>query len=123
MAATGGSAAYGEGTTPENDEHFVMESSPYRTANYNLVANGPVWQAMGRPHTVRVLGLVRVHGQRMRWIFVPEDTEGSVMAGHLMLVWSAGSHTYALGFHDLWGLRLNRALDLAVASHLVMVQP
>ena len=42
------------------------------------------------------------------------------MAGHLMLVWATRSHAYALGFHILWGMQVARALDLAVARHLVM---
>ena len=37
-----------------------------------------------------------------------------------MLVWATRSHTYALGFHILCGMQVARALDLAVARHLVM---
>ena len=59
----------------------------------------------------------------MRWIIVPQVTQGSAMAGHLMLVWSAGSHTHTLGIHNRWGMPLTRALDLAVACHLVTIRP
>lgn len=123
MVATGGTPASGMGITPGNSEHLVMEGAPFRTDNYNLIANGPVWPAMGSPHTVRALDWITIGGRRMRWIIVPPDTQGSAMAGHLMLVWANGSHTYALGFHILWGMPLARALDIAVASHLLMVVP
>jgi hypothetical protein len=123
MAASGGNAVTGPGETPSNDEHFVMEAAPFRTTNYNLIANGPVWVSMGRPHTVQPLGWVTIDGSRMRWIYVSQNTEGSAMAGHIMLVWSAGPHTYALGFHNLWGKPLTEALNVAVAQHLRMVQP
>ncbi len=123
MTASGGVDASGVGITPSNTEHFVMEGVPYRTTSYDLVANGPVWRSMGQPRTVRPLGWVTIGGRRMRWIIVPQNTQGSFMAGHLMLVWSTGSHTYALGFHNLYGLSLAKALDLAVARHLSMVSP
>lgn len=123
MAASGGTDTTGQGVTPSNTEHFVMESVPYRTINYDVVANGPVWKSLGRPRTVRLLGWITISGQRMRWIIVPQNTQGSAMAGHLMLVWSTRSHTYALGFHNLYGMRLAKALDVAVARHLSMVLP
>jgi len=121
MVAAGGEAASGSGLNPSNTEHFVMEASPFRTTSDNLIANGPGWASLGRPHTVRALGWIRIGGRRMRWIVVPPNTGGSAMAGHLMLVWATRSHAYALGFHILWGIPVARALDLAVASHLVMV--
>jgi hypothetical protein len=62
-------------------------------------------------------------GRRMRFVMIPQDTDGSAMAGHLALVWTAGSHTYAITFHVLWGVPLARALDLAVAQRLVMIFP
>jgi hypothetical protein len=123
MTATGGINASGRAETPSTDEHFVMEATPFRTTNYNLIANGPVWASMGRPHTVQALGWITIGGSRMRWIYVSQNTQGSAMAGHIMLIWSAGPHTYALGFHNLWGKPLNEALDVAVAQHLRMVQP
>jgi hypothetical protein len=123
MVATGGMAASGVGVTPSNTEHLVMEAVPFRTTNYNLVANGPVWQAVGRPRTVRALNWITIGGRRMRWIIVPQDTQGSAMAGHLMLVWTTRSHTYALGFHNLWGMSLTRALDISVARHLMLIRP
>ena len=69
------------------------------------------------------LGWITIRGLRMRWVTVTQDLEGSVMAGHIMLVWSAASHTYALGFHNFWGKALTRALDIAVAQALVMTRP
>lgn len=119
MAATGGIDASGPGNTPSNDEHFVMEATPFRTTRYDVIAGG----ATIRASNVRVLGWAEIAGRHMRWIMVSQNAEGSDMAGHIMLVWSAGRHTYALGFHDLWGEPLNEALDVAVAQHLRMVQP
>ena len=121
MVADGGEAASGPGLNASTTEHLVMEASPSRTTSGNLIANGPGWASLGRPHTVRALGWISIGGRRMRWIVVTPDTGGSAMAGHLMLVWATRSHTHALGFHILWGIPVARALDLAVASHLVMV--
>jgi hypothetical protein len=126
MAATGGGTAPLSGSgaaTPANTEHFVMEGLPYATTNYDAVANGPGWQNLIVPGTVHALGWITIHGFRMRWITVAQNLEGSVMAGHIMLVWSAASHTYALGFHNFWGNTLTRALDIAVAQSLVMIPP
>lgn len=113
----------GPGISPDSDEHFVMEATPFPTDNYDLIANGPVWYGLGRPRNVRAMDWVTVGGRRMRFVMIPQDTAGSAMAGHLALVWTAGSHTYAITFHVLWGVPLARALDLAVAQRLVMISP
>lgn len=125
MIASGGGAMSGAGVTVASNQHFVMEATPFATSNYDLVANGPVWYALGRPHTVQALGWVTAGGRRMRFVMVPQDTQGSAMAGHLALVWTAGSRTYAITFHVLppGGEPMARALDLAVAQRLVMVSP
>jgi len=123
MVASGGIVVAGAGAA--SSQHFVMEASPFPTRNYNLIANGPAWERMGRPHTVHALGWITIGGHRMRWIYVPPTTPGSAMANHLALVWTATRHTYALSFHVLppGGARMARALDIAVARHLVTVRP
>lgn len=125
MIASGGGAISGNDVTVASNQHFVLEAAPFATANYDLVANGPVWYALGRPHTVQPLGWVTAGGQRMRFVMIPQDTQGSAMAGHLALVWTAGSRTYAVTFHVLapGGEPMARALDLAVAQRLVMIAP
>lgn len=125
MFANGGMAisGTGPGITPDTEEHFVMEAAPFPTGNYDLIANGPVWGSLSRPRTAQALDWVTAGGRRMRFVMIPQDTNGSAMAGHLALVWTAGSHTYAITFHVLWGLPLARALDLAVAQRLVMISP
>jgi hypothetical protein len=125
MVASGGGAMSGPGVTVSGNQHFVMESVPFATANYDLVANGPVWYALGRPRTAQALGWITVGGKRMRFVMVPQDTQGSAMAGHLALVWTEGPHTYAITFHVLppGGEPMARALDIAVAQRLVMISP
>jgi hypothetical protein len=125
MSASGGNAVFGTGLTVSNNQHFVMESVPFRTTDYAVVVYGPARYRLGRPRTARALGWTTAGGRRMRWVLVPPQTSGSFMAGHLMLVWATRSHTYALGFHILapGGLPVAAALDRAVASHLVMVGP
>ncbi|MDQ2814947.1 MAG: hypothetical protein M3Z75_24615 [Actinomycetota bacterium] len=125
MIASGGGAISGNGVTVAGNQHFVMEAAPFATTNYDLLANGPVWYALGRPHTVQALGWVTAGGRRMRFVMVPQNTQGSAMAGHLALAWTAGSRTYAITFHVLapGGEPMARALDLAVAQRLVMIWP
>lgn len=125
LFANGGQAISGAGPeiAPDSDEHFVMEGTPFPAGNYDLIANGPAWDSLGRPRTARAMDWVTAGGRRMRFVMIPQDTEGSAMAGHLALVWTAGSHTYAITFHVLWGVPLARALDLAVARRLVMISP
>ncbi|MDQ2813588.1 MAG: hypothetical protein M3Z75_17410 [Actinomycetota bacterium] len=125
MVASGGGAISGNDVTVAGNQHFVMEATPFATSNYDLIANGPVWYALGRPRTVQPASWITAGGRRMRYVMVPQDTQGSAMAGHLALVWTAGSHTYAITFHVLapGGEAMAQALDLAVAQRLVMITP
>jgi hypothetical protein len=65
-------------------------------------------------------GSSRVQGHRAQWATVPEGGE-SAFGGHLVLVWSIGHHTYALGFHGTD--KTARELDLAIAQTLRFVSP
>ncbi|MGH3258731.1 MAG: hypothetical protein ACRDOU_25595, partial [Streptosporangiaceae bacterium] len=125
MIASGGGAMSGSNVTVADNQHFVLESAPLATSNYDLIANGPVWYALGRPRTVQALGWITIGGRRMRFVMVPQNTQGSAMAGHLALVWIAGPRTYAITFHVLppGGEPMARALDIAVAQRMVMIPP
>ncbi len=52
----------------------------------------------------------------MRAVYVPPRTnEGSAFTRHVVLIWTVSGHTYAVGFHNVHGLRPTLALDVAVA--------
>jgi hypothetical protein len=60
----------------------------------------------------------------MREVFVPSATnEGSVFSSHLVLVWTVGGHTYAVGFHNVRGLDATRKLDVFLARSIRLVRP
>jgi hypothetical protein len=55
-------------------------------------------------------------------VFVPPQTnDGSAEAGHVMLIWTTGRHTYGVGFHDTSTRAATRAMDLQLVRHLRMV--
>jgi len=96
-------------------------ASPRPIRDYAKVVNGPAWYPRAR---VEVDGWTTVRGRRIRWMFVPPATnEGSAFAGHVVLVWTTGGHTYAVGFHDATTRCAARAMDLELARHLRMVRP
>ena len=58
----------------------------------------------------------------MHVVFVPPDTnDGSAFASHVVLVWTVGQHTYAVGFHDISTLNQTLALDLTLARGIRLV--
>lgn len=63
-------------------------------------------------------GTVSVQGVRAYWASVPQGGE-SAFGGHLVLVWSIGHRTYALGFHGID--QMARDLDLVIARTLRIV--
>lgn len=83
--------------------------------------NGPGWYPGAR---VIPLGTVRVGGWTMREVYAdPATNEGSSFSGHLVLVWTSGGHTYALGFHQAGSRHETRKLNLAVARSVSLVSP
>jgi hypothetical protein len=70
------------------------------------------------------LGKVRAGGWTMREVYAdPATNEGSAFSGHLVLVWSAGGHTYALGFHLNGSRHETRMLNATVARSVSLVPP
>jgi hypothetical protein len=56
-----------------------------------------------------------INGWRARSVYVPPETnDGSAFAHHVVLIWTVGRHTYAVGFHDVAGIRPTLALDIAL---------
>lgn len=109
------------GSTSVGAEHLVTTASPQPLANCAKVVNGPAWYPKAR---VRPLTWLTIHGWRMRAVYVPANTnDGSAFAHHVVLVWTAGQHTYAIGFHNLHGLSQTLRLDEELAMHLRLVDP
>jgi hypothetical protein len=109
------------GSTSVGAEHLVTTASPQPQTNYAKLVNGPAWYPKAR---VRPLAWVTIQGWRMRAVYVPPDTnDGSAFAHHVVLIWTAGPHTYGIGFHNLYGLPETLRLDQELASHLRLVGP
>ena len=59
----------------------------------------------------------------MRIDYVPPATnDGSAFAGHCVLIWTSGGHTYAVGFHVAYRLRATLRLDEILARGIRLVQ-
>jgi len=102
-------------------QHLVIVASPEPIEDYAKVVNGPAWRPVMR---VEVGGRTTINGWRARWIFVPPSTnEGSAFSGHVVLVWTTGGHTYAVGFHDTTTRRVAKAMDVELVRHLRLVRP
>jgi hypothetical protein len=58
----------------------------------------------------------------MRVVFVPPNTnDGSAFASHVVLIWTVGQHTYAVGFHDVSTIKQTLALDLTLARGIRLI--
>jgi hypothetical protein len=109
------------GSSETSNQHLVLAASPHPLADPAKVVNGPAWYQGAR---VRPLGPVKVNGAQMQAVYVPPGTnDGSAFAHHVVLIWTAGSHTYAVGFHDVAGIRETLALDVALARGIRLVPP
>ncbi len=107
------------GSSATADEHLVLTASPHPLHDYARAVNGPAWHAGDH---VLVLGSVRVNNWSLTEVFVPAaSNDGSAFAGHLVLVWTTGGHTYALGFHEHAGRGRTLALDLALVRGIRLV--
>ncbi len=102
-------------------QHLVIVASPRPIGAYAKVINGPAWHA---GQSVEVDGWIRIDGWRMRWVWVtPGANEGSAFAGHEVLIWTTGGHTYAFGFHETTTRAAARTMDVELARHLRLVGP
>jgi len=102
-------------------EHLGIFASPSPIDDYAKFVNGPGWYPGAR---VDVGGWITVNGWRARWMFVPPRTnDGSAVAGHVMLIWTTGGHTYGVGFHDTSTRAVTRAMDLELVRYIRLVSP
>jgi hypothetical protein len=109
------------GSSETGDQHLVIAVSPNPLRSAAKVVNGPAWYPGTR---VRHLGRMRINGWRVRYVYVsPETNEGSAFAHHVVAIWTVGRHTYAVGFHDVAGLRATLALDAALLRAIRLVPP
>lgn len=101
-------------------EHLVILASPRVIDDYAKFVNGPAWHEGER---VEVGRWISSDGWRARWVYVPPRTnEGSAVAGHVMLIWTARGHTYGVGFHDTSTRAIARALDTELMNHMRLVR-
>lgn len=100
--------------------HLVITASPTRLGNYAKVVGGPAWYPSAR---VKPIAWVRIRGWRMRAVFVSPETNESAFVHHVVLIWTAGRHTYAIGFHDITTVRETLQLDEELAQHIELVRP
>ena len=65
-----------------------------------------------------------INGWNMHAVFVPQATnDGSAFAHHVVLIWTAGNHTYGVGFHDINGIRQTLLLDEELARGIRLIGP
>jgi len=109
----------GSSTTP--DQHLVLTASPGALHNDAKVVNGPAWYPTAR---VKPLAWVTINGWRMHAVFVPPATnDGSAFARHVVLIWTLGEHTYAVGFHNVEAIHQTLRFDEELARNIRLVRP
>jgi hypothetical protein len=109
------------GSSETTEQHLVISVSPYPLVDPAKVVNGPGWYPAAR---VRPLRTMRINGWRTRAVYVPFGTNaGSAFARHVVLIWTVGGHTYAVGFHDVAGIQKTLGLDVALARATRLVAP
>ena len=109
------------GSSETADQHLVLTASPRALSDPAKVVNGPAWYPGAQ---VRRVGTLRIADAIARIVYVPPQTnEGSAFAHHVVLVWTVDNHTYAVGFHNVEGIRATLALDVALARAIRLVAP
>jgi hypothetical protein len=110
------------GSATTANEHLVLTASPSRLDNDAKVVNGPAWYPRAR---VKPIAWTTINGWRIRAVFVPAATnDGSAFSHHVVLIWSVGQHTYAVGFHDVTSIKqtlLRR--DETLAHGIRLIEP
>ncbi len=118
--AEGSWRGWAVGSTAVGVHHLVMTASPRPLRDYAKVVNGPAWY---RGQRVDPIAWVRIRGVRMRAVFVPPATnDGSAFMHHVVLIWTAGGHTYGVGFHAVGSIEQTLLLDVALARHIRLVR-
>jgi len=101
-------------------QHLVIEVAP-RPVSYAEAVNGPTVTPGDHPE---VGDPITINHRRRRWLFVdPQTNPGSAFMGHVVLVWTEGGHTYAVGFHAVTTLTAAAALDYQLVRRLQLVGP
>ena len=109
------------GSSISGAEHLVITASPKPLRKYAKVVNGPAWYPAAR---VQPLAWAMINGWHVRVVFVaPATNEGSAFAHHVVLIWTVGRHTYAVGFHDTEGIHRTLLMDKELATHIKLVGP
>jgi len=73
---------------------------------------------------VQRIALVTLGRRRGEEIFVPPKTnDGSMFMHHIVIVWTKGSHTYGVGFHNFGNRKRIEALDAVVMRSIKLVGP
>jgi hypothetical protein len=91
--------------------HLVVQGSPRRRSPVRF-DHGPAWSPEAE---VTIIGRERLRGRTAHWVEVPDDS------GSLLLMWAESGHTYGVGCHGFDPGA--RALDMAIAHSLTMVEP
>lgn len=116
----------GSGTAGGAD--FVIAASPTPLSDVQLV-DGPFW--VKQTDRVLLLGLRRINGWQMRMVYVPMQANrygattnaGSVFANHVVLIWTSGGHSYAVGVRAANDVARAAELATAFARQIVLVTP
>jgi hypothetical protein len=102
-----------------DQHHLVLQASPEPVRSLSRMINGPGWYPGA---SVAPLGIVHVGGWTMREVYAdPATNEGSIFADHIVLVWTTGGHTYAIGFHLSGSRGETKTLNEAVARSVSLV--
>ena len=120
-ACSGGWPGWVVGSSVSPAGHLVITASPRVIRDPAKLLNGPGWY---HGAAERRLGSPILSG-RKRWVyFVPPATnDGSSFAGHIVVLWSQDGHSYAVGFHDLRGVKITEQLNALLVSGIRMVAP
>jgi hypothetical protein len=104
-----------------SQHHLVLQASPEPVRSLSKMINGPGWY----PGASEIrLGTVQAGGWTMHAVYAdPATNAGSAFSDHLVLVWTTGGHTYALGFHLARSRHRTQMLNEAVADSVTLVPP
>jgi hypothetical protein len=109
------------GSMQTSQDHLVLQAAPRTVSSLARAVDGPGWYPGASVRTIRSL---RLRDWTVREIAVPLATnEGSAFARHLVLVWTARDHTYAIGFHRAGSLHRTRALNAMVVRSVRLIPP
>ena len=108
----------GMGATP-GGAHLALTASPRVEPDVAKLVNGPAWYPGAR---VRFLGHSRIRNWLVCWVYVPAATnDGSQFSDAVVAAWSAGGHSYAIGFRATGRLAAAKALDARLLAGIALV--